>query len=114
MESRDHRDHRGSARRPSGRAHPAYTKDPIYRAGGELRAGGFRAQVRQQIYFGDASRLDLLHAAGADKAKIFVLAIDDVEASLKTAQMVKTHYPHLKIYARSRNACTATSCWISA
>jgi len=56
-----------------------------------------------KIYFGDASRLDLLQAAGADKAEIFVLAIDDVEASLKTAQMVKTHYPHLTIYARARN-----------
>jgi len=63
----------------------------------------FVRKYGNKIYFGDASRLDLLHAAGADKAKIFVLAIDDVEASLKTAQMVKTHYPHLKIYARSRN-----------
>lgn len=63
----------------------------------------FVRKFGNKIYFGDASRLDLLRAAGADKAKIFVLAIDDVEASLKTAQMVKTHYPHLKIYARSRN-----------
>ena len=63
----------------------------------------FVRKFGNKIYFGDASRLDLLGAAGADKAKIFVLAIDDVEASLKTAQMVKTHYPHLKIYARSRN-----------
>ena len=63
----------------------------------------FVRKYGNKIYFGDASRLDLLHAAGADKARIFVLAIDDVEASLKTAQMVKTHYPHLKIYARARN-----------
>jgi monovalent cation:proton antiporter-2 (CPA2) family protein len=63
----------------------------------------FVRKYGNKIYFGDASRLDLLHAAGADMAKIFVLAIDDVEASLKTAQMVKTHYPHLKIYARARN-----------
>jgi glutathione-regulated potassium-efflux system ancillary protein KefC/glutathione-regulated potassium-efflux system protein KefB len=63
----------------------------------------FVRKYGNKIYFGDASRLDLLHAAGADKAKIFVLAIDDVEASLKTAQMVKAHYPHLKIYARARN-----------
>lgn len=63
----------------------------------------FVRKFGNKIYFGDASRLDLLRAAGAEKAKIFVLAIDDVEASLKTAQMVKTHYPHLKIYARSRN-----------
>jgi len=63
----------------------------------------FVRKYGNKIYFGDASRLDLLHAAGADKAKIFVLAIDDVEASLKTAHMVKAHYPHLKIYARARN-----------
>jgi len=63
----------------------------------------FVRKFGSKIYFGDASRLDLLQAAGADKAEIFVLAIDDVEASLKTAQMVKTHYPHLTIYARARN-----------
>lgn len=63
----------------------------------------FVRKYGSKIYYGDASRLDLLHAAGADKAEIFVLAIDDVEASLKTAQMVKTHYPHLRIYARARN-----------
>ena len=63
----------------------------------------FVRKFGSKIYFGDASRLDLLHAAGADKAEIFVLAIDDVDASLKTAQMVKAHYPHLTIYARARN-----------
>jgi voltage-gated potassium channel Kch len=63
----------------------------------------FVRKFGSKIYFGDASRLDLLHAAGADKAEIFVLAIDDVEASLRTAQMVKAHYPHIKIYARARN-----------
>jgi glutathione-regulated potassium-efflux system ancillary protein KefC/glutathione-regulated potassium-efflux system protein KefB len=56
-----------------------------------------------KIYFGDASRLDLLRAARADLAEIFVLAIDDIEASVKTAEMVRKHYPHLKIYARARN-----------
>lgn len=55
------------------------------------------------IYYGDASRLDLLEQAGAAKAKVFVLAIDDVESSLKTAEMVKQHFPDLKIFARARN-----------
>lgn len=63
----------------------------------------FVRKYGSKIYFGDASRLDLLRAARADKAEAFVLAIDDVEASVKTAQMVKKHYPHLKIYARARN-----------
>ena len=55
------------------------------------------------IYYGDASRLDLLRAAGAANAKLFVLAIDDVEASLRTARIVRQHFPNLKILARARN-----------
>jgi voltage-gated potassium channel Kch len=55
------------------------------------------------IFYGDASRLDLLRAAKADKAKLFVLAIDDIEASLRTAETVAKNFPHLKIYARARN-----------
>jgi monovalent cation:proton antiporter-2 (CPA2) family protein len=54
-------------------------------------------------YFGDASRLDILEAAQADKARAFVLAIDDVEASLRTAEMVRKNFPDLPIYARARN-----------
>jgi monovalent cation:proton antiporter-2 (CPA2) family protein len=54
-------------------------------------------------YYGDASRLDVLRAAGADKAQILVLAIDDVEASLRTAENARRHFPKLKIYARARN-----------
>lgn len=56
-----------------------------------------------KIYYGDASRLELLRAARVDKAKAFVLAIDDVEASLRTAEMVRKHFPEVKIYARARN-----------
>ncbi|MHB8534797.1 MAG: monovalent cation:proton antiporter-2 (CPA2) family protein [Sulfuricaulis sp.] len=63
----------------------------------------FVRKFGNKIYFGDASRLDLLRAARADQAEVFVLAIDDIEASVKTAEMVKKHYPHLKIYARARN-----------
>ncbi len=56
-----------------------------------------------KVYFGDASRLELLRAAKADHAEVFVLAIDDVVASVKTAEIVRQHFPHLKIYARARN-----------
>ncbi len=54
-------------------------------------------------YYGDASRLDMLRAAGAETAEILVLAIDDVEASLRTVETVKKHFPRLKIFARARN-----------
>lgn len=56
-----------------------------------------------QVYYGDASRLELLQAAHADRAVAFVLAIDDVEASVRTAAVVRRHFPNLKIYARARN-----------
>lgn len=56
-----------------------------------------------KVYFGDAGRLDLLRAAGADRAKLLVLAIDDVEASIKTVETVIRHFPHLNIVARARN-----------
>lgn len=55
------------------------------------------------IYFGDPSRPELLRAAHADKAEIFVLATDDPEANVRTARMVKRLYPNLKIFARARN-----------
>ena len=60
-------------------------------------------QFGNKSYFGDASRLSILEAAETGKARAFVLAIDDIEASLKTAELVKTHFPHVPIYARARN-----------
>jgi glutathione-regulated potassium-efflux system ancillary protein KefC/glutathione-regulated potassium-efflux system protein KefB len=55
------------------------------------------------VHYGDASKLDLLRAAGAEQATLFVLAIDDIEASVKTAQTVTRHFPNLTIVARARN-----------
>ncbi|MGH8377600.1 MAG: monovalent cation:proton antiporter-2 (CPA2) family protein [Gammaproteobacteria bacterium] len=56
-----------------------------------------------KVYYGDASRLDMLRAAHVEHAKIFVLAIDDVSASVRTAEMVRKHFPEVPIYARARN-----------
>ena len=55
------------------------------------------------VHYGDASRLDLLRAAGADHAKIFVLAISDLEQSMRIAEAVSRHFPNLTIIARARN-----------
>jgi glutathione-regulated potassium-efflux system protein KefB len=63
----------------------------------------FVRRFGSKVYYGDASRLELLRAAGADQAEIMVLAIDDVEASIRTAEIVRHNFPHLKIYARARN-----------
>lgn len=63
----------------------------------------FFAQFGEKVYFGDASRLDLLRAARADKAAVLVIAIDDVEASIKCVQIAQQHFPRLKIFARARD-----------
>ena len=55
------------------------------------------------VHYGDASRLDLLRAAGAEQAKIFVLAVSNLEESMKIAESVIHNFPHLKIIARARN-----------
>ncbi len=60
-----------------------------------------------QIYYGDASRLEILEAAQTGKSRGFVLAIDDPDASLRTAAVVRKHYPKLPIYARARTRAHA-------
>jgi glutathione-regulated potassium-efflux system ancillary protein KefC len=62
-----------------------------------LRRFGFR------IFYGDATRLDLLHAAGAEHAKVIVNAIDDVASNLRLVDLVRQHFPHAAIVARARN-----------
>ncbi len=63
----------------------------------------FVKKFGSQAFYGDASRIDILEAAQASKARAFVLAIDDVEASMRTAAIVRANYPGLPIYARARN-----------
>jgi glutathione-regulated potassium-efflux system ancillary protein KefC/glutathione-regulated potassium-efflux system protein KefB len=63
----------------------------------------FLRRFGNQVFYGDASRLEMLRAAHAENAEVFVLAIDDVEASVRTAELIRKHFPHLKIFARARN-----------
>lgn len=56
-----------------------------------------------QAYYGNAAHQDVLHAAGIEQAKIFVLAIDDIETSLRAAEIVRRHFPKVTIVARARN-----------
>ncbi|HUS68046.1 MAG TPA: monovalent cation:proton antiporter-2 (CPA2) family protein [Kofleriaceae bacterium] len=56
-----------------------------------------------KAYYGDASRVDLLHAAGCARAKLFILAVDVPEESLKIAEEVRKHFPHLRILVRARD-----------
>lgn len=54
-----------------------------------------------KVFYGDATRLDLLEAAGAARAKILVVAIDDQAMSLQLVETAQRHFPHLKILARA-------------
>jgi monovalent cation:proton antiporter-2 (CPA2) family protein len=56
-----------------------------------------------KVYYGDASRLDLLHAAGCARATLFVLAVDDPAESNKIAEEVRKHFPHLRLLVRARD-----------
>jgi Kef-type K+ transport system membrane component KefB/voltage-gated potassium channel Kch len=60
-----------------------------------LRRFGFK------VFYGDASRIDLLRAAGAEQAKLLVIAIDDAEKTLETVDLAHKYFPHLKILARA-------------
>lgn len=56
-----------------------------------------------RVFFGDASRLDLLRTAGAATAQVLVLAVDDVEQSMAVVELAREHFPHLQIVARARD-----------
>ena len=57
----------------------------------------------QKVYFGDPTRPDLLRAAGAEQAKLIVVALDDPQAVLRIVDVVKSDFPNLAILARARN-----------
>jgi Kef-type K+ transport system membrane component KefB/voltage-gated potassium channel Kch len=56
-----------------------------------------------KIYYGDATRLDLLRAAKTGEAKLFVVCVDNVESATKIVKLVQQQYPQVKILARARN-----------
>ncbi|WP_396152543.1 monovalent cation:proton antiporter-2 (CPA2) family protein [Flavobacterium sp.] len=66
-----------------------------------LRKMGFK------VYYGDATRLELLKAAGAEDAKIFIAAIDNPEVNLSVVEILRKHFPHLNILTRARNRVDA-------
>ncbi|TCQ03762.1 TrkA family protein [Rhizobium sp. PP-F2F-G36] len=54
-----------------------------------------------KVYFGDGARLDILHAAGAHDAGLVIIAVNDREASLKIAELVKAEFPLVPVLTRS-------------
>jgi glutathione-regulated potassium-efflux system ancillary protein KefC len=82
-----------------------------------LRANGLEATVLDHdseaieslrrfdwtVYYGDATRLDMLRTAGAETARILVIAIDDIAQSVELAELAREHFPQLTVVARARN-----------
>jgi glutathione-regulated potassium-efflux system ancillary protein KefC len=60
-----------------------------------IRRFGFK------VFYGDAARLDLLHAAGAARAKVLVVAVDDRESALKIVELARQHFPNLTLLTRA-------------
>ena len=56
-----------------------------------------------RVFYGDATRLDLLRTAGAASAKILVVAVDDIEQSIKIVDIAKEHFAQLQIVARAKD-----------
>jgi monovalent cation:H+ antiporter-2, CPA2 family len=90
-------------------------------AGRFVRSHGFKATVLDvdsdqvellrrfgtKVFFGDASRIDLLRSAGAGKARLLILAVDDHAKALEIVHTVRKHFPHLEILARARGRTEA-------
>ena len=56
-----------------------------------------------RVFYGDATRLDLLRTAGAAQAKVLVVAVDDVAQSLEIVDLAQAHFPHLELVVRARD-----------
>ena len=56
-----------------------------------------------RVFYGDATRVKLLRLAGAEQARILVVAVDAPDQSLKIVQLAKKHFPHLQVVARARD-----------
>ncbi|GAC1602866.1 MAG: glutathione-regulated potassium-efflux system protein KefC [Ramlibacter sp.] len=56
-----------------------------------------------KVFYGDASRLDLLRTAGAAEARVLVVAVDDIQQSLAIVRLAQQHFPQLEIVARARD-----------
>lgn len=63
----------------------------------------FSRRFGNRLYYGDPTRPELLRAARADRAEVFVVATDDPEQNVRTARIVKRLFPHLVVLARARN-----------
>jgi monovalent cation:H+ antiporter-2, CPA2 family len=68
----------------------------------------FVKKFGNKVFYGDASRLDLLITAGLSHAKILLIAVDGEDDCIKIAELARHHFPHVRIIARARNRMTVT------
>jgi len=76
---------------------------PFIALEGNPKQVDFVRQFGNEIYYGDATRLDSLRAAHVDRARAFVLTLNDLDLSLKIARQVRHSWPQVPIFARARN-----------
>lgn len=55
----------------------------------------------QKVFYGEATRMDLLHSAGAENAKLLIIAIEERERAVELVHTVRQHFPNLEILARA-------------
>jgi glutathione-regulated potassium-efflux system ancillary protein KefC len=60
-----------------------------------------------KAYYGDATRLDLLESAGARKATLLVVAVDNAESAMQIVKLARRHFHHLKLVVRARSRSDA-------
>jgi glutathione-regulated potassium-efflux system protein KefB len=63
-----------------------------------IRAAG---QFGMKVYYGDGTRLDILHAAGAENAAMILVCVDNKEAANRIVELVKSEFPLSKVHARA-------------
>ena len=62
------------------------------------------AEFGNKVYYGDAMRARTCSAAaGADRAKLLVVALDDIDRNLRTVETAKRNHPNLTVVSRARN-----------
>lgn len=67
-------------------------------------------QFGYQVFYGDARRLDLLRTAGAARARVLVVAVDGVPASLTIIDLARAHFPQLQTWPVRATSATGTRC----
>jgi len=68
----------------------------------------FVKQFGNRVFFGDATRLDLLKKSGIENARVLLIAIDSQQEVNTLAKLVMTEFPHIKLIVRARNRLHST------